>query len=317
MRNTAVGLDPGESLETVSCPLCDADDAKTILYGRDRLFGRPGRYRVVRCTACRLIYVNPRPTFEALAEHYPDDYFCYTPPGRVESPLQRVLDALGNGLSRRRLAALERVVGRLTPETRIADVGCGVNASLAHIRNVRGCEGIGVDFNAKCVGYVRDELKMPIAHGTLGDAKFPDGHFDVVTMHEYLEHEPNPRPVLTEARRVTRTGGHLALEVPHIAGLPAKVFRSRWSQLDLPRHLVFYTAQTLDEMLRRCGYRLVRVHTYGVPFMTGGSILHTLGFKHLGRMTPRDLLLIGAAGFPFLAMLPLLREFMHAVARAE
>lgn len=28
-----------------------------------------------------MMYTNPRPTFESLGTHYPDDYFCYEPAG--------------------------------------------------------------------------------------------------------------------------------------------------------------------------------------------------------------------------------------------
>lgn len=306
-----------EAQEAVPCPACAADDPEVILHGRDRLFAQPGRYRVVRCGHCRLIYVSPRPTVASLARHYPDDYFCYKPPQEAFLPLRIILSALGRGLSARRVAGLERVIGRLTPETTIVDVGCGINALLQYIRQTRGCEGIGVDFKAEAARYVRDTLKMPIVQGTLHDGHFDDEQFDVVTMTEYLEHEPNPRSVLTEARRITKPGGHLAIEVPYIGGLPAKVFRSRWSQLDLPRHLVFYTPDTLEDMLARCGYRLLDVRTFGIPFSIGGSILQTIGFTHLGRMTLLDALLTGVAGVAFLPLLPLLREFMFAVARVE
>lgn len=312
-----VALDALDATEAVPCPLCEADAPEFVRYGRDRLFAQPGRYRLVRCTACGLNYVSPRPTIEGLARHYPDSYFCYTPTEKAFLLLRPFLWALGAGLSSHRLAMLERVTGRLSPDTELVDVGCGINALLRHVHRRRGCLGIGVDFNAEAVAYVRDRLEMPIAHGTLHDAQFEAERFDLVTMTEYLEHEPNPRAVLTEARRITRPGGHLAIEVPHIGSLPAKVFRSRWSQLDLPRHLVFYTPETLKEMLARCGYRLLAVQTFGVAFSVGGSVLQTLGFKHLGRMTFLDAMLTGVAGFPFLPLLPVLREFMFAVARAE
>src|SRR5262249_35491136 len=74
----------GEALEEVACPLCDSEASEVHLVGKDLLYGQPGTYPVVRCSSCGLSYVNPRPTFEALAVHYPDDYFCYVPP--EESP---------------------------------------------------------------------------------------------------------------------------------------------------------------------------------------------------------------------------------------
>jgi hypothetical protein len=140
---------------------------------------------------------------------------------------------------------------------------------------------------------------------------------DLVTMNEYLEHEPDPLSVLLEARRISRSGAHLVVEVPYMGGLPSRVFGSCWSQLDVPRHLAFYTPETLEKMLKRAGYRLVHTKPFGAPFSIGISVLQSLGFRKLGRLSPLEALLIALAGAPFLPLFPWLHEFMLVVARAE
>ena len=67
----------GEMQERIACPMCDGTETETVLIGRDLIFRKPGTYPLVRCLACGLQYVNPRPTPEALGPHYPDDYFGY------------------------------------------------------------------------------------------------------------------------------------------------------------------------------------------------------------------------------------------------
>jgi ubiquinone/menaquinone biosynthesis C-methylase UbiE len=229
--------------------------------------------------------------------------------------LQLILDPLIKSGSIRQIRNIERIVGRLPKKTKVVDVGCGTNMFLKHLRELRGCEGIGVDFNAKATEYIRKKLNMPVVCGTLHEAGFDNGQFDLVTMHEYLEHEPNPLHVLTEARRITRTGGHITIEVPYIGGLPAKIFRSRWSQLDVPRHLVFYTPQTLEKMLKRCGYQLISTRTFGVPFLIGMSVFHSLGCNRLVGLKGLGWFLVGVAGTPFLPFMPIMHEFMSVVAR--
>src|SRR5262249_45390757 len=66
--------DWGEALEEVTCPLCGANESQPVLTSSDLLYAKPGVYHLVRCRRCQLSYVNPRPTFEALGAHYPDDY---------------------------------------------------------------------------------------------------------------------------------------------------------------------------------------------------------------------------------------------------
>jgi ubiquinone/menaquinone biosynthesis C-methylase UbiE len=318
MMRHADALKPAdEPQEDVACPLCGSRAPELVMHAEDRLFGRPGTYRIVRCADCSLKYLSPRPTLEGLGAHYPDDYFIY----RTEEEMSPLLRLLMRRLTEQRwssyIARFERVRGRLAPNTKIVDVGCGMNDLLAALATRRGCQGVGVDFNPKVVEYVREKRKMPVYQGTLHDGRFADGEFDVVTMNEYLEHEPDPRGVLAEARRITKRGGHLAVEVPFSDCLPARVFGSRWSQLDAPRHLTHFTRETLSDMLSRSGFRMVHVKTFQIPMLIGMSVVQALGHKKLGRASFFDRWLVSVAAMPFLPFFPLLDEFMFVVAQAE
>jgi SAM-dependent methyltransferase len=297
--------------------MCGATESKPMLKVQDHLFASPGKYQIVQCCDCKLVYVNPRPTLEALASHYPDNYFAYTTLEEMSWLMQRILLPFARANANSRIRGIERIIGPLPNNTKVADVGCGLNLFLRYLFELRGCEGVGVDFNAKITEYARKKFNIPIFCGTLHDAGFGSGQFDLVTMHEYLEHEPNPLQVLTEARRITRTGGHINIEIPYIGGLPAKMFRSCWSQYDVPRHLVFFTPRTLEKILERCGYQVISLRTYGVPFIAGFSVLHALGFNKLGGIRGPGWLLVGAAGTPFLPFVPIMHEFMSAIARAK
>jgi hypothetical protein len=217
-----------EAQEEVPCPLCGEDVPELVMLARDRLFGRPGTYRVVKCQRCSMRYLSPRPSLAALGAHYPDDYFIYKTPDQAHPLALPVFKAIRWQRWSSYLRRLERGRGRLSADATIVDVGCGQNDWLNDLRALRGCQGIGVDFKPEMVAYVRDTLKLPIVQGTLHEAQFEAGRFDLVTMNEYLEHEPDPRGVLMEARRITKKGGHVGIEIPFIEGLPARMFGSRW-----------------------------------------------------------------------------------------
>jgi hypothetical protein len=53
--------DHGEELEEVVCPLCGSASASVALEARDVLYSAAGTYRLVRCDACELKFVSPRP----------------------------------------------------------------------------------------------------------------------------------------------------------------------------------------------------------------------------------------------------------------
>jgi SAM-dependent methyltransferase len=306
-----------EMQEQIACPLCGSTSGSPSLLARDLVFARPGRYALVRCGGCGLQYVNPRPTGEALGAHYPEDYFGYAIHEKESRLMRGVLGAFARGISLRRIGYLEKVTGRIAPETRVLDVGCGVNHLLYHLKQARGCEGLGLDFKTEIVAHVKERLGMPILCGTLQTAGLQPGRFDIVTMMEYLEHEPDPLAVLREARRVTRDDGYLALELPHLSGLPARVFGSLWWNLDIPRHLVFFTPETLKSALERTGFELLRIKTFTFPFYVGMSLVQALGQRNWARNRRLFPLLSAALGAPFLPFQFLLPEFYFAVARAR
>jgi SAM-dependent methyltransferase len=302
-----------ETLERVACPLCGSSDCAVYRVSHDRLFGRPGNYYVEKCRACGMTFTNPRPTFASLGRHYPPDYFCYEPLESLRGFKRWVMTGVIRGLVRRRLQALESVIGRVAAGTRVCDVGCGLAQLLSALRDERGCDVVGVDFSADMAEYGRKK-GIPIVHGTLKQAAFEEGRFDVLTMTEYLEHEAHPSEVLRECRRVTKPGGHLLIEVPAIGTFGARLFGNYWSQLDVPRHLMFFTEDTLGRMLKESGFEPLRA--WYAPGSIAMSLLHVLGYEGIGSMTTRDILATALATIPLLPALPFLREFMYVVARA-
>jgi SAM-dependent methyltransferase len=212
---------------------------------------------------------------------------------------------------------VERVIGKIPAEARVVDVGCGMNELLVRLQRDRACTGLAVDLSPEAVNYIHGSLKMPVVHGTLHDAKLAADTFDLVTMNQFLEHELDPRAILTEARRISKKGAHIVVEVPYSAGIPARLFGTYWSQRDVPRHLAFYTPDTLRDLLARCGYEVIHAEPFGVPFSAGISVLQALGFTKLGRLRPLDMLMIMLVGVPLLPFFPFLREFMLVVARAK
>ena len=104
------------------------------------------------------------------------------------------------------------------------------------------------------------------------------------------------------------------IEVPPISSRGARWFKNYWSQLDLPRHLMFFTPQTLGQMLRATGYEMVSVEQiYG---SIGVSLLHVLGYENMGRLSLRDIIATAFATLPLVPFLAFLPEFMFVVARA-
>ena len=307
----------GEQQEEIACPLCGGREGKPVLIARDLLFASPGRYPLVRCASCHLEYVSPRPTGSALGRHYPNDYFGYALHEDAPRFMQPFLRAMARDISLRRIRYLEASAGRIEKDHQILDVGCGANRLLQCIRDERGCIGTGLDFKPEVVSYVRDTLHMPIVQGSLGTAGLREASYDTVFMMEYLEHELDPRGLMMEARRITKPGGHLALELPHIAAWPGRMFGRFWWNLDIPRHLIFFTPDTLARMLDECGYEMLSVKPFTLPLYAGMSIVQVLGLRHWRKLKVIYPLLSAIFALPLLPFQALMPEFMFVVAKAK
>lgn len=306
----------GELLEEVGCPLCGATKSTLYLEGRDVLYGKPGTYPVVRCDACSLAYVNPRPTFEAIGAHYPDNYFCYLTPDTFAPALQKPIASVLRDGSIHRIEMMERMIGRIQPHHKIVDVGCGINDLLLNIKHERGAVGVGVDMKDTAVRYIRETLGMPVEHGTFLEANLPANEFDLVTMIEYLEHDGHPLSAIAEARRILKKGGHLVIEIPEPSGWPAKTFKARWANLDTPRHLIYFERETLRRAFAKHGIELVHYHSFTKPFYIGISILLALGYRDVASKPLLANALSIVPSLPFLPFMKWLPEFTMAVGRA-
>jgi SAM-dependent methyltransferase len=99
---------------------------------------------------------------------------------------------------------------------RILDIGCGPRGSLEWAD--MAAERVGLD---PLVDSYRelgiDEHRMTYAHAPAEQIPFPDGHFDVVTAFNSLDHVDDLDQAIGEITRVTRPGGLLLMiaEVNH------------------------------------------------------------------------------------------------------
>lgn len=158
--------------ETIGrCPVCSSVERTTVYTGlTDRVFGAPGTWTLHTCAQCGLIYLDPRPTKDAMHLVYTAAYGRRkAPPGPARrGPLSRIkagarrgylANAYGYGTG---VGVLDRTLGlgvllianwrerldhsvlqlRAQPGGRLLDIGCGVGAlveTLGHLGwNARG-----------------------------------------------------------------------------------------------------------------------------------------------------------------------------------
>jgi len=96
---------------------------------------------------------------------------------------------------------------------RILDVGCGLGTYVKKMRDFSQ-EVYGIDVDPERVA----EASQTLPNIQLAPAEklpFPDGFFDVVLLHEIIEHVEDDRQAIREAHRVIRGGGRMVIFAPN------------------------------------------------------------------------------------------------------
>lgn len=111
----------------------------------------------------------------------------------------------------RRLALIRRYVN--LEGSRILDVGCGIGAYVRRLRELSE-HVYGIDIDERHVR--RGSLSLPnLALAASEQMPFPDNSFDVILLHEVIEHVSDDAATLREACRVVRPGGRIVIYAPN------------------------------------------------------------------------------------------------------
>ncbi|MBI3666847.1 MAG: class I SAM-dependent methyltransferase [Acidobacteria bacterium] len=233
------------------CPRCGHARYSVLYTAADRLYRTTDhQYQIVECGRCRLLRLHPQPAAGELGQFYPDNYW-WAPDDSAVGRLE--------GLYRRLVLSdhVRFVWLGLGDRAPVLDVGCGGGSFLAALRR-RGVRVVGLDLSRRAAGVAWRENGVPVACGTLEGSPFPAESFGAITLFHVLEHLPEPPACLQAARRLLAPDGRLYAQVPNAACWQFLLLGERWSGIDVPRHLIHFRTEDLEDLLWQCGFRVLR-----------------------------------------------------------
>ncbi|MBI4912072.1 MAG: class I SAM-dependent methyltransferase [Acidobacteria bacterium] len=255
---------PPSSLDTLlrgsrSCPDCAAGLPATPALSSCRDYVSGDLFEVYRCEACGLAWTLPQPASADLPKYYPAEYYGPATARRFPSWVEGAQALLYRGRARSVERQLESGPGK------VLDFGCGKGFLLEAFQR-RGWMVQGVELSETSARHAREVLGIPVHVGALESLEAEPGSQDALVAWHVLEHLPQPRKALEGFRRLLRPGGVLMISVPNFGSLEARRTGAGWFHLDVPRHLVHFTPETLSALLSRAGFTVVRRRRFAPEF---------------------------------------------------
>ncbi len=153
-------------------------------------------------------------------------------------------------LKQRKLAEVSSLLGS-TEGLRCLDLGSD-NGVVSLLLRERGGIWASGDLTMEAVGSIRDLVGTDVHLVEAGRLPFPDRSFDRVAVVDMLEHVPDERAFVAELARITKPGGRLVVNTPHLKQTLLRRLRHAIGQTDEKHgHLrPGYTPERLGELLR-------------------------------------------------------------------
>ena len=186
----------------------------------------------------------------------------------TQNRFSRMVAAVSNVFQRARLQRIKR----LKTGHRLLDVGCGKGRFLAYAAR-HGWDVFGLEPADNGREFARDRLGDRVVASF--DELPADRPFDVITLWHVLEHTSEPTRLLAEIRPHIGPNGVICIAVPNFDSLQACIGGKSWGHLDVPRHRVHYTPQTIRQTLERSGFTTLRIAHFSLEFNPIGVLQTT------------------------------------------
>lgn len=220
-------------LEHIKCDFCGCNEYHIRYRKPDTwLWLNQFEYPVVECKNCSLVYVNPRPTQDSMADFYVNEYHDNRD---TEEFLKRYEYEC-------------EYLPKLTNEN-VLDIGCAKGDFLIFLKKKYPDISIyGIDYFSEHVN--SDEIIFE--QELLDESTYPDEFFDIITAWGVFEHLHTPSQYFKKVSKILKKGGKFIFLVTNSESFYGKKAFIE----DIPRHTYHYSEKSLKNYANKFGFSM-------------------------------------------------------------
>ena len=243
---------------------CDSCNGKEFRFVLDKRSIDGKNFRIVECSNCSLVQVNPRPSLEECEKYYTNHYFTNrTHRGYdnyySDSVRQQIRDVYELNLKDLDFFSWEKTL----KEKKSLDIGCAAGYFVEYMQD-RNWESFGMDVSKDALNFAKNTLNVNVIHTDFLRATIEE-KYNLISLWATIEHLQNPKKTLEKIYSTLSLNGGLLLSTCRY-GILAKLKGVNWRFMNVPEHLFFYSVKNLLDLCREIGFEVHKFITYGSGF---------------------------------------------------
>jgi O-antigen biosynthesis protein len=160
------------------------------------------------------------------------------------------------------------ILKNIKPKSLVLEIGCAHGRMTKYLKETLECtiDIAEIDEEAGKVAAEWAQFSFLGKDGNVEDPEFwekPYTTYDYIIFADVLEHLVDPAKVLSAAKKVLAENGSIWISVPNVAynGIIIELINDQFTYRETGlmdnTHLRWFTINSLDKMVKKCGYKIV------------------------------------------------------------
>lgn len=235
-----------QDMKEIDCIFCNKKSDEIVI--------TENNYSCKRCSQCGLIFLSPRPTHEEIRNIYKTDHDNISAADRIASEFIKIFNTKHH----------IKLIRKFVKHGALLEIGPGGGQFLSEAKE-NGFDPYAIELNPKQAQFINNERKIPCEDQELTSDSFPSKMFDVIYHSDVLSHFYDPMSEFKKMNSKLKMNGYLIFETGILNEVEKKHFNLIPS-FQLPSHLFFFSDRSIQHLLKRTGFSLIKIFKYSRVF---------------------------------------------------